>query len=48
MEVTPEMFQMLEGIYEPPEPAELESAVLSVSDDGRTAARAAEQPEAAQ
>jgi predicted kinase len=48
LEVTPEMFQMLEGIYEPPEPAELESAVLSVSDDGRTAAPAAEQPEAVQ
>jgi predicted kinase len=47
MEVTPEMFEMLEGVYEPPEPAELESAVLSVSDDdGRTAAPAAEQPEA--
>ena len=43
MEVTPEMFEMLEGIYEPPEPAELESAMLSVSDDGRTAAPAAEQ-----
>ena len=48
MEVTPAMFEMLEAIYEPPAPAELEGAVLSVSDDGRTAARAAEQPEAAQ
>ena len=36
MEVTPEMFEMLEGIYEPPEPGELESAVQSVSDEGRT------------
>jgi predicted kinase len=31
-EVTPEMFQMLEAVYEPPTPAELEGAVLSVSD----------------
>ena len=31
MEVTPEMFEMLETIYEPPAPAELEGAVLSVS-----------------
>lgn len=31
MEVTPAMFQMLEAIYEPPAPAELEGAVLSVS-----------------
>ena len=45
MEVTPEMFEMLEAIYEPPVPAELEGAVLSVSDDGVTAAPAAEQPE---
>jgi hypothetical protein len=44
MEVTPEMFEMLEAIYEPPVPAELEGAVLSV-DDGVTAAPAAEQPE---
>jgi hypothetical protein len=43
MEVTPEMFEMLEAIYEPPVPAELEGAVLSV-DDGVTAAPAAEQP----
>jgi hypothetical protein len=33
-EVTPEMFAMLEAIYEPPAPAELKGAVLSVSDDG--------------
>ena len=46
MEVTPEMFEMLEAIYEPPEPAELEGAVLNVSDDGRAAAPAAGQPEA--
>ena len=32
LEVTPEMFEMLEAIYEPPGPAELEGAVLSVSD----------------
>jgi hypothetical protein len=38
MEVTPKMFEMLEAIYEPPAPAELEGAVLSVSDDGRAAA----------
>jgi predicted kinase len=41
MEVTPEMFEMLEAIYEPPAPAELEGAVLSVGDDGRAAARGA-------
>jgi predicted kinase len=46
MEVTPEMFEMLEAIYEPPAPEELEGAVLSVSDDGRAAAPAAAQPEA--
>jgi hypothetical protein len=34
MEVTPpQMVEMLEAIYEPPAPAELEGAVLSVSDD---------------
>ena len=48
MEVTPEMFETLERIYEPPEPAELESAVLSVSDDGRSVAPAAKQPKAVQ
>src|SRR5689334_22714879 len=31
MEVTPEMFEMLEAIYEPPAPAELAGAVLNVS-----------------
>ena len=46
MEVTPEMFEMLEAIYEPPVPAELEGAVLSASDDETAAALAAEQPEA--
>ena len=46
MEVTPEMFEMLEGIYEPPAPAELEGAVLSVSDDGSMAAPAEARPEA--
>lgn len=49
MEVTPEMFEMLEGVYEPPVPAELEGAVLSVvSHDGRDVAPAAEEPEAVQ
>ncbi len=37
MEVTPQMFEMLEALYEPPTPDELEGAVLSASDD-RTAA----------
>jgi predicted kinase len=46
MEVTPEMFEMLEAIYEPPAPAELEGAVLSASDDQTAGAPAAEQPEA--
>ena len=44
-EVTPEMFEMLEAVYEPPAPAELEGAVLSASDH-ETAALAAEQPTA--
>jgi predicted kinase len=47
MEVTPEMFEMLDSIYEPPTPAELEGAVLTVSDDGRVAAPAGAQAEAA-
>jgi predicted kinase len=47
-EVSPEMFEMLEAIYEPPVPAELEDAVLSASDDETAAALAAEQPEAVQ
>ncbi len=38
MEVTPEMFEMLEAIYEPPVPAELEGVVLSASDDETAAA----------
>lgn len=37
-EVTPEMFEMLEGLYEPPAPAELEGALLTVSHDGKAAA----------
>ena len=37
-EVAPEMFAMLEAIYEAPAPAELEGAVLNVTDDGRIAA----------
>ena len=32
MVVTPEVFDFIEGIYEAPEPVELEGAVLSVSD----------------
>jgi predicted kinase len=40
MEVTPEMFEMLEAIYEPPAPAELEGAVMA--DSGRIAAPAPE------
>jgi predicted kinase len=46
-EVTPEMFAMLEAVYEPPAPAELEGAVLSASDAETPAPLAAEQPEAA-
>lgn len=46
MEVTPQMFEMLEAIYEPPTPAELEGAVLSVSHDGKAAAPDAAQAEA--
>ena len=46
MEVTPEMFEILEAIYEAPTPAELEGAVLSVTDDSRTAAPAEEPPPA--
>jgi predicted kinase len=42
MEVTPEMFEMLEAIYEPPVPAEMEGAALNVSDDGKTSAAAAQ------
>jgi predicted kinase len=33
-EVPPEMFDMIEAMYEAPAPAELEGAVLSVTDDG--------------
>ena len=43
MEVTPEMFERLEAIYEPPAPSELEGAVLSVSDEAGIAAPAAAQ-----
>ena len=46
-EVSPQMFEMLEAIYEPPAPAELEGAVLSASGGETAAAPAAEQPEAA-
>jgi predicted kinase len=45
-EVSPEMFDMIEALYEPPAPAELEGAVLSVTDDGRIAARGQERAEA--
>jgi predicted kinase len=37
-EVPPEMFDMIEAMYEAPTPAELEGAALSVTDDGATAA----------
>jgi predicted kinase len=37
-EVPPEMFDMFEALYEAPAPAELEGAVLSVTDNGATAA----------
>jgi predicted kinase len=45
-EVPPEMFDMIEAIYEAPAPAELEGAVLSVTDDGRIAAPGEEPAEA--
>lgn len=44
-EVPSEMFEMFEAIYEAPTPAELESAVLSVTDDGGIAARGEERAE---
>jgi predicted kinase len=31
IEVTPELFEFIEGVYEPPEPAELAGAVISTS-----------------
>jgi hypothetical protein len=40
------MFEMLEAIYEPPVPAELEGAVLSASDDETAAAPRAAPAEA--
>ena len=45
-EVPPEMFDMIEAIYEAPAPAELEGAVRSVSDDGKIAAPGQEPAEA--
>jgi len=45
-EVSPEMFEMLEAVYEPPTPAELEGAVLNVSDDVGAAAPSEAQPQA--
>jgi predicted kinase len=32
IEVTPDLFEFIEGVYEPPEPGELDGAVISVSD----------------
>ncbi|HZZ33299.1 MAG TPA: ATP-binding protein, partial [Phenylobacterium sp.] len=32
IDVSPDMFDFIEGVYEPPEPAELSGAVMSVSD----------------
>ena len=32
IEVTPDLFDFIEGVYETPEPAELAGAVMSVSD----------------
>lgn len=31
IEVTPELFEFIEGVFEPPEPAELEGAIISES-----------------
>ena len=45
-EVPPEMFEMFEAIYEAPTPAELDGAVLSVTDNGRIAAPGEEPAEA--
>lgn len=47
MEVTPEMFDLLEGFYEAPAPSELEGAVLSVSGSDEAAARTKVRAEAA-
>jgi hypothetical protein len=30
--VTPELFDFIEGVWEPPEPAELDGAIISRSD----------------
>jgi predicted kinase len=32
IEVTPDLFEFIEGVYEPPAPGELDGAVISVSD----------------
>lgn len=32
IEVTPDLFEFIEGVYEPPEPGELTGAVITVSD----------------
>ena len=47
-EVPPEMFEMIEAMYEAPTPAELEGAVLSFTDDGAIAAPREEPAEASQ
>jgi predicted kinase len=47
-EVSPEMFAMIEAVYEAPAPAELEGAVLNVTDDGGIAAPGGELAEATQ
>lgn len=47
-EVPPEMFEMFEAVYEPPAPAELEGAVLNVSDHATIAAPGQEPAEALQ
>jgi hypothetical protein len=32
IEVPPDMFDFIEGVYEPPEPGELAGAIMSISD----------------
>jgi len=34
IEVTPELFDFIEGVYEPPQPAELKGAIISISGEG--------------
>jgi hypothetical protein len=33
IDVPPDMFEFIEGVYEAPEPAELKGAVISIGDD---------------